>query len=64
MRFLPELLNFSELMASGNLIDVDRAKTEYGKAHEYFAQGDFQLAEKGQYLRADNMLLRQPGIFF
>lgn len=25
---------------------------------------DFQLAKKGQHLRADNMLLRQPGIFF
>lgn len=44
--FCGRTINFSELMASGNLIDVDRAKTEYGKAHEYFAQGDFQLAEK------------------
>ncbi len=44
--FCGRSVTFSELMASGNLIDVDRAKTEYGRAHEYFSRGEFQSAEK------------------
>lgn len=44
--FCGKNITFSELMTSGNLIDVDRAKTEYGRAHEFFEQGDFKAAEK------------------
>ena len=37
---------YSELLAGGNIINVEQARADYATAHEYFSAGDFAMAEK------------------
>lgn len=38
--------SYAELQTSDNLVDVEAAKIEYGRAQQYFAKGDYREAEK------------------
>ncbi|MBQ7227354.1 MAG: tetratricopeptide repeat protein [Clostridia bacterium] len=43
--FCGRTFSYAELSASGNLVDLEKARELYGKAQEYFAKGDYRSAE-------------------
>ena len=60
--FCGQSFTYAELQAAGDVVDVDKAKADYGRAQHYFSVGDYgALAVRARLFHRSKQFLR--GIF-